>query len=63
MGQMINVVFIFLITVVMGIITIILANLFDIFLKPSLLPLFLSTFITIVDVCLGSFHLCNTLFA
>lgn len=47
MGQIRNVAIIIVITVIMGIITILLAHLFDIFLKPLMMSIFSSDLIMI----------------
>lgn len=62
MGQLRNVIFIFILTVLAGILTLVLANLFDIFLKQYLLPLALIDFIKIITLNLHYFQLGNTLY-
>ena len=62
MGQLRNVIFIFILTVLAGILTLVLANLFDIFLKPYLLPLALIDFIKSITLYLHYFQLGNMLY-
>jgi len=57
MGQIRNVAIIIVITVIMGIITILLAHLFDIFLKPLMMSLFSSDLIMISYIIQSSDYL------